>query len=89
MTYESDAEVQDFLDYAYTWTYDMTVYVPLFKEENQVNLFRITNYEQSVEIDTIIKNDLTLVPNVFYAPKSISDREHFIKYLAGKIIEDM
>lgn len=78
-----------FLDWIYETSYDITVHVPLFKTDNQVNQFRIHDYTQSQEIEQIIKNDLTLVPNVFYAPKTINDREHFIKYLAGQIIERM
>ena len=69
--------------------YAMTVYVPLFHMGDKINNFRIHDGSQSREIDKLIENRLSVVPNLYSATKFLNDREHFIKYLAGIIIENM
>jgi tRNA uridine 5-carbamoylmethylation protein Kti12 len=69
--------------------YDLCIYVPLFSRKSELNTFRVHNAEQAMEIDKLIRNELKGVKNVIKAPKSLKDRESFIKYISGEIIENI
>jgi hypothetical protein len=69
--------------------YNMTIYVPLFSKKSELNTFRIHDNEQAVELDKLIKSELKQARNVIKAPKLLKDRESFVKYIAGQIIDEI
>lgn len=69
--------------------YDMTIYVPLFSKKSQLNTFRVHDSEAATELDKLIKTELKGAKNVIKAPKSLKDRESFIKYISGQIIDEI
>jgi ribosome-binding ATPase YchF (GTP1/OBG family) len=69
--------------------YDMTIYVPLFSKKSELNTFRVHDSEQAMELDKLIKTELKGARNVIKAPKSLKDRESFIKYISGQIIDEI
>ena len=67
--------------------YDMTIFVPLFSKKAELNTFRIHDNTQAIDLDKIIREELKTIKNVMKAPKLLKDREAFIKYISGEIIE--
>lgn len=73
----------------YKELYNMTIYVPLFTKKSELNTFRIHDNDQAVELDKLIKTELKTARNVIKAPKLLKDRESFIKYISGQIIDEI
>jgi GTPase SAR1 family protein len=68
--------------------YDMTIYVPLFSKTSNINDFRIHDSKAAEDIDAIIRAKLKHCSGqVVKAPKQLKNRESFIKYISGEIID--
>ena len=87
--YQDDANVYFAKCDKYKEYYDLCIYVPLFSKRSELNTFRVHDSEQAMEIDKMIRNELKTVKNVIKAPKSLKDRESFVKYISGEIIENI
>lgn len=74
----------------YIKNYEITIYVPLFKKDDQINEFRIHDGLESKEIDKKILEKLD-GRRIQYqkVPRKIADREHFVKIVASEIIDIM